>query len=247
MIKQALFSILPAFVFCIPGAALADIEGNTSYKLDLTNAQEAAWKAKWSNPDLLTVTTEGLGWGSDADKGSREVWLQTEPMGIGLSWRPTTTATIKATVNHPVSDGLLYARYSSDGKNWTNWQYLEPADKPANNGLKKAFQGTLRVPYREGAPYQALRMKYARREDVPWCSDEEALALEICKGEPEFFKKATPFIGYVQFLYEGQFEGGQRMKGMQVEVSWEVGGKHQRPKDENTSRGRDGVWRFKAP
>src|SRR5439155_24394570 len=103
------------------------------------------------------------------------------------------------------------------------------------------------VPYREGARYHELRLAYARRDDVPWCSDEEALVKEILKREPTFFGKCTPFIGYVQFLYEAQLQGGQRMKALQFEVSWWLSGKHHPPKNEETTKGRDVPWRFKAP
>jgi hypothetical protein len=67
---------------------------------------------------------------------------------------------------------MLYARYSADGKHWTTWQHLEAADAAAANGPTKVFQGTLRVPYRERAPYDKLRLEYARREAPAtrrWC------------------------------------------------------------------------------
>ena len=105
----------------------------------------------------------------------------------------------------------------------------------------------LRVPYREAARYQTLRLDYSRREDVPWSSDEEALVKDILKREPKFFERSTPFIGYVQFLYEAQLHGGQRLKGLQAEVSWSVSGKHHPPKEESSRNGRDVPWRFKAP
>jgi hypothetical protein len=239
--------ILIAIVLSKPGSAFADINGNTTYKIDLTNSQEAANKAKWSDPDRIAVTAEGLGWGNRDDKGNRDVWLQTEPMGIGLSWRPTSIASIKASVDRPGTSGMLYARYSSDGKTWTTWQYLEAVNPSVDDGPTSVFQGTLRVPSREGARYQELRLEYARLDDVPWSSDEEALVKEIFKREPRFFEKSTPFIGYVQFLYEAQLRGGQRVKGLRVDVNWWVGGKHQPPKDESTRKGRDVAWRLKAP
>jgi hypothetical protein len=238
--------LLVALVWIWPGSAVAEIDSSSTFRLDLTNANEAAKKAKWSDPDRITVRPEGLGWGQGNEQGSRDVWLQTEPMGIGLSWRPTSMASIKASVERPGTSGMLYARYSADGKHWTTWQHLE-ADAAAANGPTRVFRGTLRVPYRERAPYDKLRLEYARREDVSWSSDEEALVKEILKGEPKFFETCAPFIGYVQFLYETQLSAGQRMKSLHVDVNWWVGGKHQPPKDESARKGRDAAWRFKAP
>lgn len=244
--KRLVLALL-TLVLSSPGSAFAVIESNTTYTLDLTNAKVASRKARWSEPDRMTVTAEGLGWGTRDDEGSRDVWLQTEPIGIGLSWRPTTIASIKARVERPGTSGMLYARYSIDGKHWTTWQHLEAVNPPVANGPTERFQGTLRVPYRERARYDELRLNYSRRDDVAWSSDEETLVEEILKREPKFFETSTPFVGYVQFLYEAQLRGGQRMKGLEVEVDWWLSGKHHAPKDESARKGRDGPWRFKSP
>jgi hypothetical protein len=225
-----------------PGAALAEIIASTAYKLDLSKPKEAAKKAKWSDPDKNEATGEGLGWGSSDDEASRDVWVKTEPIGLGYSWRPTMIATIKATVTGDGADGLLYARYSADGKRWTTWQHLESKGKKPG-----VFEGTLRVPYRSATRYHELRLEYARRDDVAWVSDEEALVKDILVREPKFFEKTTPFIGYVQFLYETQLRGGQRMKGLEVEAGWFLSGLHHSPKIAGADKGRDVPWRFKAP
>jgi hypothetical protein len=137
--------------------------------------KEAPKKAKWSEQNRITVHPDGLGWGTRDDQGSRDVWVETEPISIGLSWRPTSIATVKVTVERPGISGMLYVRYTADGKHWTTWQYLEQAAQVAGNGLTETFQGMVRVPYRERETYEKLRMEYARRQDVPWSSDEEAL------------------------------------------------------------------------
>jgi hypothetical protein len=227
--------------FLFPPAALAVIQSSTVYTLDLSKPKEAAKKAEWSDPDKIKATGEGLGWGDRNDKGWRDVWLQTVPIGIGYSWRPASAASIKATVEGAGADGQLYARYSADGKHWTTWQHIDAADKAPG-----VYRGTLRVPYREAARYQRLRREYELRDDVPWCSDEEALVKDLLKREPKFFEKTTPFIGYVQFLYETQLDGGQRMKGLKVEARWFLGGLHHAPKNPAAQKGRDVPWRFKA-
>jgi hypothetical protein len=249
ILKNALTSLIAAaLLLSAPSLALATIESATSFRIDLTQAKEAAAKAKWSEPDRIAVTSDGLGWGAGKEEGSRDFWLQTTaPMAIGLSWRPPIYASLRATVHHPGTVGQLYARYGADGKHWTTWQLLDEVAPAKKDTADHEFSGVLRVPYREMAHYQELRMKYARREDVPWSSDEEALVQELVRGEPKFFDESAPFIGYIQFLYEAQLHSGQRITGLEANASWSLGGMHQRPKDENTSKDRDVPWRFKAP
>jgi hypothetical protein len=140
---------------------------------------------------------------------------------------------------------MLYARYSADGKHWTTWQLL-PEFGPGG-GRVQEFRGKLRVPYRERARYEELRLAFARREDTAWASDEEALAREIVKGKPGFFGKAVPFIGHVQLLYEARLPAGVRLQKIDLEVAWQVSGKHLPPKEAKTAVGRDVPWRFIAP
>src|SRR5262245_42328624 len=132
--------VLVAFLSAV-GVSPAEIISSTEYSLDLTRGK-AAPKTEWADPDRIKVTDEGLGWGKSADEGSRDFWLQTEPIAIGTSWRPTAITTIRASIEGNDAGGLLYARYSADGKHWTTWQQLDSKGKGT-------FQGTPRVPYRE--------------------------------------------------------------------------------------------------
>ena len=230
-----------------PGIAWGVIDSNTNYTLDLTQSKEAGAKATWSDAKYYTHTAKGLGWGTAKDsKSSRNFWLQTEPVAIGLSWRPTSIASISVSVDHTGAAGLLYARYSADGKNWTTWQYLEGSPPGPRDGAKSSFRGTLRVPYRESAAYDQLRLEYARRNDVAWGNDEEGLVKSIVAREPKYFEKSTPFIGYVQFLYETSLHGGDSIKGVQANLEWSVSGlttlgKTRQPRHNHTT-----PWRFKA-
>src|SRR5262245_19545695 len=53
--------LLLSFFLFLPGAAVAEIISFTEYKLDLCKPEEAAKKAKWSDPDKIKATGEGLG------------------------------------------------------------------------------------------------------------------------------------------------------------------------------------------
>ena len=244
------FAVVP--IFLLAGTAGAGIVSMNQFAVDLTKPDVAKAKTTWSEPDKFEVDAQGLGWGSSAERGSRDFRLQTtEPMALGLSWRTTMTANLRATVKGPGTNGQLFARYSADAKNWATWQPLEAEPMPPGvAGTPKeptqTFKGMLRVPYRERGKYGELLSAYSRREEVPWTSDEEALVKDILKTDPKFFERQTPFIGYVQVLYEGQLPAGHRIKGLEVEATWAVGGIHTIPKDPAAEKGRDGPWRFRA-
>jgi hypothetical protein len=244
------FAVVPLFL--LAGTTNASILSMNRFAVDLTKPDEAKAKAIWSEPDKFEVNPQGMGWGSSADQGSRDFWLQTtEPMALGLSWRPTMAANLRVTVKGPGANGQLYARYSADAKHWTTWQPLEAEPMPPGvggppKGPTQTFKGMLRVPYRERGKYGELLSAYSGRQEVPWGSDEEAVVKDILKTDPKFFEQQTPFVGYVQLLYETQLAGGQRIKGLEVEAAWAVGGLHTIPKDPAAAKDRDGPWRFRA-
>jgi hypothetical protein len=245
-------ALATALALAVTLPAAATIESHSHLLLDLTRPEAAKAKARWSDPDKVTVTPDGLGWGTTADPGHRDVWLETtEPLALGLSWRPTIAASLRVTVRNPGDNGQLYACFSSDGKHWTTWQPLEPAPMPPGvAGTPKepsqTFRGTLRVPYKARERYSQLLHDYSRRDDVPWASDEEALVKDLVKRDPAFFERQTPFIGFVRLLYECQMPGGRPLRGLEVEASWGVGGAQAAPKDPAAARGRSGPWRFRA-
>ena len=167
---------------------------------------------------------------------------------MGLSWRPVTAINLTATMDGTgSSSGQLFARYSPDATHWSTWQPLMPGDIGKADLCRQQFRGSLRVPYRKQERYRELLQQYMRRDDVAWGSDEEALVTDLLRGDPKFFEKSLPFIGYVQFLYEGGLKGGERIRGMRVDIPWCVSGLHSLPKEKKAEQHRDGPWRFKDP
>ena len=216
---------------------------DSSAEVNLTDAKQAQQQCAWSDPARIQVDEKGLGWGAAADEGSRDFWLQTiKPIALGESWRPPISANVRVTIDHVGTAGILYVRHSPDAKNWSEWQVV-PAETPTKG---QSFQGEIRVPYREQGAYRELLQAYSRREDVPWASDEEAFVKELVAKDADYFQRQKPFIGYVQFLYETQLHGGQRIAGIKAEVSWAIGGVHAVPKNPDVYKDRGGPWRFKA-
>lgn len=139
--------------------------------------------------------------------------------------------------------GKLFARFSPDCKHWSSWQVLRG---DSTNAAVRAFTGELSIPEREREAYSALLTEYAKL-DVPWKGDEEGAITWMIEHTPDFFERCIPFIGYVEFLYEVPFYGGQRISRFEAEIGWSISGLHHSPKDPAVLRDRAKTpWRFKA-
>jgi hypothetical protein len=243
-------------VGCIAGVqSQASMAFWTRLTIDFTDAKDAEAKASWFEPDKLTLTASGLGLDGDA-ASSRDGWIQTKPFAVGLSWRPTAAVQMHVQILPPVKlitltngqtttawVGQVFARYSPDCKHWSSWQALSRDDKKPET---RVFTGELWVPNRERETYCALLSEYAKL-DVPWKSDEEAAVTWILQRTPDFFEHSLPFIGYVEFLFEAPFYGGQHIQRLEADLSYGMGGLHQPPKDQNMYREREQIpWRFRA-
>jgi len=257
--QRAILAIaLAGLVASSSGASILDFK---SLAIDFTNATDAAAKATWSEPDKLTVSINGLGWDGEA-ASSRDGWIQTIPLALGLSWRPPYTVSVRVTIQPKPSQfvlnsgqkstpyaGDVYVRYSPDLHHWSTWQVLQAAE-PQSDAEKqnpgRHFRGSVRVPHSERDEYGRLISEYARL-DVPWRSDEDAAVRWILEREPDFFAKQLPFIGYVQFRYEGGFHGGQRITLFKADVSYGMSGMHSAPKDKDAYKDRDSQpWSFRG-
>jgi hypothetical protein len=209
----------------------------------------------------LTVTRDGFGFDGEVQE-LREAWIQTKPLALGLSWRPPYAVSVRATILPPPTEinlkngqkftpygGDVYVRYSPDRKHWSSWQALQSTEAQFPEEKKnpgRYFSGTVRVPYRDREPYGKLLSDYSRL-DVPWKSDEEAAVRWILERDADFFSKQIPFIGYIQFMFEGSLYGGQRIRSLRAQVFYGMSGLASIPKDESIQKEREGVpWRFDA-
>jgi hypothetical protein len=216
----------------------------------------------WSPQDKVKQTDKGLLFSSQSLNAYIDFELMTKPYAIGLSWRPTSAVRVDVDLT-PVGEEMLYGRmtlnpsfyrlyvrYSPDLTHWSSWHALQnlhtdrQAEKEAG---KHQFRLQLQVPQKERKAYTDYLYQYMRM-DVPWQSDEEAMAEWILSKEPDFFARHIPFIGYIQFLCEASMRANLPLAEMKIGYSWVVGGLHMPPKDPTVSQGRDFIpWRYKAP
>ena len=230
--------------------------------IDFTKAGEAEAKAAWAEqPDSsgttgqqLGVTAKGLGWDGEP-AGSREGWTQTKPVPFTPKERALRSLSLTVTLEttpHPAATkaslpyGRVYVRHSPDLKHWSSWQELrpeppEPKSQEPQAALQQVFRGGVSVPSRDYAEFRKLRDEYAKLHEGDWMNDDAVVDWIVAK-EPKFFDRVFPLIGYVEFLYETSFQGGQRLSKLTAESSMAVGGQFI-PK----LPGKQEWWHFKAP
>lgn len=231
------------------------IDSANTLTINFKDPNDAKAKATWSEPNLINVISQGLGW--DGQKNAcRDSWIMTKELAIGLSWRPTQCANITVELEPLLktvtldngqtftpSIGIMYVRHSPDAKHWSSWQVMKLNDQKAS---KYQYNAEVRVPYKDRREYEGYVRQYWSR-DVLWKSDEEAIVKWIVENDPNFFEKPPPFIGYVQILYETCLYGSQRLTRMDLMAGWGVGGKSSIPKDENILKERANTpWRYRG-
>jgi hypothetical protein len=153
-----------------------------------------------------------------------EVWVQSQPISAGMSWRPPTSATVRLEVEAGAEDFTYlkaYFRYGCDRAHWSTWYNLQSL-KPQDGIAISAFESDLAIPRMAQSAYHA-KMKEWWTTNPPWSSDEHELSVWIAKQDPDFFSREFPFIGYVQVRIEGETTGLQ-LKSLSVKVNSAVSG-----------------------
>ena len=245
------------FIFFITLNSSGGILSSNSLKIDFTDQHDVKDKATFSPAKKLNITKRGLGFDGETNS-SIDGWIKTKPLAIGLSWRPASSASISISISPKPKEitlpngqkslpnqGSVFVRYSPDMQNWSTWIMLNEGE--SQNQEKKTREYFLRIgiPEVERSKYNELLKSFSKL-DVPWKSDEEAAVKWILKKDPEFFAKSIPFMGYVEFLFEGHFTGDQRIKSFNTRVNYSLSGFHHEPK--NNKIWKDHArkpWRFK--
>lgn len=251
------------FLCCVP--CRGTIMGGENVTLDFTKEKDSKTLELGEG---LKVTQEGLG--IDDESHGLNSSFTTAPMAVGTAWRTVSELSLTGTLkfSSPTGKGKkwnsymkqVYVRYGPDKKHWSTWQPLLPnvlqidfspkpskrfPDRPKIEGGVFEFFGDLEVPGIEGKDYARLLSEYEQL-DVPWINDEEAAVKWMLKKHPDFFSQHLPFIGYIQFRFEGSFAAGVWITGFNYSTLWSVGGMRQAPKDPEAYKKSKGPWRFDA-
>lgn len=179
-------------------------------------------KVTWSRS--VSLTESGLSSEKLSENSSAEVWVQSQPISAGMSWRPPTSAKIRLNVEAGAEDFTYlnaYFRYSCDRVHWSTWYNLQVV-KPESETSKRIYEGSLSIPRIANEPYYAKMQEWWKTKPV-WSSDEHELSVWIASQDPDFFSREFPFIGYLQVRIEGETRGLQ-LKSLSVEVGSAVSG-----------------------
>jgi len=238
------------------GSPCAAILAGNRFSIDFTDPNQARTRAQWAADDKVALNEEGLGW-DGLQNASRDFWIETMPIAVGLWWRPIQSGNITIEIepdikpftaagkSHLPSGGIVFVRHSPDAVHWSDWQVMQHKVAASGNQPKRHYTGQVQVTRRGRAQYEEYLQTYMKM-DVPWASDAEALAKWILEQEPKFFEKHKPFIGYVQFLYECSLCAGQRISRFDANIGWAVSGLHVPPKDKSIETNSAAPWRFKT-
>jgi len=159
MKKIIAFTLL---TFIILGNNLyASINGMEELKINFTDNNDAKGKAAWSEPNKINITKNGLGW-DGGQNASRDSWVQTIPLAVGLSWRPAQSVNITVEIEPEVKSitlpngqtytpyiGNMFVRYSPDGKHWSSWQAMDYPKPQSQAVTKRKFTAFVNIPQRE--------------------------------------------------------------------------------------------------
>lgn len=142
--------------------------------------------------------------------------------------------------------GQLFVRYGPDCQKWTPWQALQADEDLLRKKGELIFKGLVEIPNRDREAYEKLLLEYMRKDDVPWGSDEDAAVRWILAKEPDFFERAIPFMGYVQFLFENRFGGHRHIKAFSADITYGMSGRSTIPKDQSRYPAMGSSWGYKS-
>lgn len=244
-----------ALLLALPVVCRATVETLQQVVWDFTQPERVQKLVRWTPPEHIRATPRGLGWDGEANASYDVTVSSRTPVAVGWAWHPVTAVTVRAevvppgqftfgtnSITFPSTAGQLYARFGADGRHWSTWQALElevPRDKQKS---RLFFTGMLRVPQHARKNYEA-RLREFVGTDRPTGVDEDKVAGWLLAKDPKFFERETPYIGYVEFLWETQVKGDQRVRKVEINLGYGRGGGIQAPRGADDS----GPWKFRAP
>jgi hypothetical protein len=196
----------------------AQYNSTNSVKIEFSSAENLS-EITWAS--YASVTEKGLFIAKLPSDQSAEMWVMTQPIPVGLSFRPGTSVGVNLAVEAaPNSFSFLqaYFRYSCDRVHWSTW-YGFSVTKPDN---AYRYEGWLSLPNIAQREYSSLAREWWKTSPA-WSSDEHELCVWIAKHKPEFFATEFPFIGYLQVRLEGETQG-MRLHSITINTNNSVSG-----------------------
>lgn len=229
---------LPLFLLLAARGHAAGVD-EKAVVFDLTK-EGARDLVRWSPSRALDLHEDGLGPDGRPDT-CWDGWVKfVEPVAVGWPhWAPPRVQILLRIdlLRHArATPGTVYARYGPDGIRWSSWQVLGAAT--GATAERWTHSGTLAVPRAEREAFEEACHRDA--QGMPNDIDQEATLKRILEDDPRYLERAIPFIGYVQFLHESTYHGGERVRRLEARLSWGVPGPIRPP-----SGSRDECWRFR--
>ena len=231
-----IFSLLSSSLLHSGGISL----GRT--KIEFTPNSKTLASVTIENIDKLNITNKGLGWDSNSSR-TQQISLQSKAIASPTIHQPEIQASVsinvisdkrdpsikKMDIYNASASGTFFVRYSANKNHWSSWIALtqnEPKAYPFDdhNHHYSQFSTTLAIPEVDRSNYLAHFAVFKKQDDVNWTNDELALAYWITQKEPDFFNKNIPYIGWIQFRYEGHIQGSKRIKTINLLTGFSVGG-----------------------
>ena len=219
--RYKIITLVPLWFFLSAISVQAQLFSSDTTKIQFAPAKVAEG-VTWS--PSLSLTVDGLFSEKLRPNTSAEVWIQSQPISGGMSWRPPRSATISLDLEAGAQDFTYlhaYFRYGCDRVHWSTWYDLLPL-KSQNAIAGSVYEASLAIPRQAQDAYDA-KMKEWWTTNPAWSSDEHELCVWIASQEPDFFAHEFPFIGYVQVRIEGETRGAQ-VKSLSIKVSSAVSG-----------------------
>lgn len=218
---QIKYLILLGWVFFLTVTVQAQIFSDDTVKIQFAPTKVPDG-VTWSSS--VSLSESGLFLERLSPNTSAEVWVQSQPIAAGMSWRPPTSVTIKVDVEADAGSFAYlhaYFRYSCDRVHWSTWYNLSSAKAQGRNAVS-VFGGWLSIPRMAQKAYHTQQQEWWKTNPA-WSSDEHELCNWIVGKDPEFFSHEFPFIGYVQARIEGETKGIQ-LKSLAINISSAVSG-----------------------
>jgi hypothetical protein len=225
--------LLALLLLLSPLPAEASGIGSTGLTVDFTQPDEARDLARWSLPDRIRCSTQGLGWEGRRDTSYDAEVHVTKALPVGHSWWAATNAGLRVTLTWSDWEerhvpGNLYVRHSPDARHWSEWRQL--ARPRPGRSPEHVYQLEMNTPRPKVETWAyIMRPRYAATNPPERERTDEGLAAWVEAAHPGYLAREKPFFGYLQFLLTCDMRGGCHLQRMEILVRYVTPGPYGPP------------------